>query len=138
VLTTLLEEHIAFHGVPSQPEQVRQFLLDRIRYNQSFLFLALTPDEHAVGFAQIYPIFTSLGLAQVYILNDMYVVEGSRGLGVGTALLKAVQDFAKGCGVAKLRLTTTVDNVFAQRVYEKAGWKQTNEYLLYEYTTSDL
>ncbi|MFZ4708403.1 MAG: hypothetical protein ACOYMH_00990 [Zwartia sp.] len=62
--------------------------------------------------------FTSLGLAQVSILRDMYVVAASCGLSVGSAMLKVAQDFAIGCGVTSLRLITPVNTLAAQRVYE--------------------
>jgi len=62
--------------------------------------------------------FTSLGLAQVSILRDMYVVAASCGLSAGSAILKVVQDFAIGCGVTRLPLITTVNTLAAQRVYQ--------------------
>jgi len=64
--------------------------------------------------------FTSLGLAQVSILREMYAVAASCGLSVGSAMLKVVQDFAIGCGVTRLHLTTTINTLAAQRVYEQA------------------
>ena len=51
----------------------------------------------------------------------------SRGLGVGSAMLKAVQNFAIGCGLTRLRLTTAVDNLAVQRVYEQAGRKKSTK-----------
>jgi hypothetical protein len=65
--------------------------------------------------------FTSLGLAKVSILREIYVVAASCGLCVGSAMLKVVQDFAIGCGVTRLRLTTTVNTLAAQRVYEQVS-----------------
>ena len=97
------------------------------------MFLAVDSEERALGYAQVYPSYSSVSLVQVFILNDMFVESNSRGLGVGSALLVAVENYAKKCGVSKLRLSTTVDNHSAQRVYEKNGWKRSDEYYFYEY-----
>ena len=133
ILSCLLHKYRIFHGGKGQVEDARRFLLERIRNNQSYLFLAVDSEERALGYAQVYPSYSSVSLVQVFILNDMFVESNSRGLGVGSALLVAVENYAKKCGVSKLRLSTTVDNHSAQRVYEKNGWKRSDEYYFYEY-----
>src|SRR5207249_756646 len=132
VLTVLFEEYRVFYDAARQPEQARAFLVDRIRYNQSFLLLAEEGDGRPVGFVQIYPTFTSVGLAQVLILNDLFVDHCYRGRGVASELLTAAVDFARRSGALKMRLSTAVVNHAAQRVYAHAGWRQSQEYLTYE------
>jgi ribosomal protein S18 acetylase RimI-like enzyme len=137
ILTPLFEDYRAFYRAPRRPAESRAFLRDRIRYNQSSLFLAEESDGRAAGFAQVYPTFTSVGLAQLLVLNDLYVVPASRRCGVAQALLDAVRDFGQRCGATKLRLSTAVDNHAAQRVYERAGWRQSNEFIIYDISTLD-
>lgn len=79
VLAPLFEEYRAFYGASAIAAGTRQFLLDRFRFNQSTVFPASDSLHTAVGFAQVYPFFTSVGLAQVLVLNDLFVAESRRG-----------------------------------------------------------
>lgn len=133
-LLPLFEGYRAFYGASADAAGARRFLLERFRFNQSIVFLAEHPQHGAVGFAQLYPFFSSVGLAQVFVLNDLFVVEAHRGAGVGERLLNAVREHAQACGAAKLRLSTAVTNQRAQGVYERAGWKREESFYTYELT----
>lgn len=47
----------------------------------------------------------------------------SKGGGVGSALLEAVTNAARGAGCARLVLTTSNDNLDAMRLYQRRGWR---------------
>jgi ribosomal protein S18 acetylase RimI-like enzyme len=48
--------------------------------------------------------------------------------GVGTALMKSVQDIAKAAGCSRIWLITTNDNTHAMRFYEKLGYHRVKIY----------
>ena len=60
---------------------------------------------------------------RIFILNDLYVRESYRHFGYGTLLLDSTIIFAKKEKVDFLKLETAKDNIIAQSVYEKNGWK---------------
>lgn len=111
----------AFYGPPANAAGTWQFLLDRFKFNQSTVFLAEDSLHTAVGFAQLYPFFTSVGLAQVLVLNDLFVAESHRGTGAVTQLMESIRTHEQSCGAANLRLSTAVTNQRAERVYERAA-----------------
>jgi GNAT superfamily N-acetyltransferase len=78
----------------------------------------------AVGFTQLYPIFSSVRTARTWLLNDLFVVEGARRGGVARALLDAAAAFARAQGAAGLVLETTRDNGPARALYRAAGWHE--------------
>lgn len=126
-LTTLFSEYRMFYGQADEPEQCRKFLVDRFARNESVVFLAMVDDSYA-GFTQLYPSFTSVGLKEIWILNDLYVNERFRRQGVAQGLIEAVLRFSKETNRKKVVLSTAQNNYNAQRLYEKLGFTRDNFY----------
>ncbi|HEY0625538.1 MAG TPA: GNAT family N-acetyltransferase [Allosphingosinicella sp.] len=127
-LAPLFDGYRQFYGKTSDLPLARQFLLERFQHSQSVLFVAEAEGE-AVGFTQLYPSFSSVRAARIYILNDLFVAPAHRKAGAAAALLDAAAAFVKTMGAAGLNLSTAVDNVRAQRLYESVGWvRETNFY----------
>jgi len=59
----------------------------------------------------------------VALLEDVIVLPGRRGRGVGTALLRHVVDEARKQGVLRVTLLTDGQNERAQRLYSKLGFE---------------
>ncbi|MFS4506352.1 GNAT family N-acetyltransferase [Clavibacter sp. Sh2141] len=57
-------------------------------------------------------------------LKRMYVVPAARGTGVATALLRALEDAARGLGVVDLVLETGDAQPDAMRFYSREGWTE--------------
>lgn len=129
-IADLFNEYRQFQGRASDLSACRAFLHDRFDHAESTVFLA-TVDDRPVGFAQLYPSFSSTALARVFILNDLYVTESARRLGVGAAMLKAVEDYAWSHGACRVSLNVVQGNVSAQMLYEARGWAQDQEFFMY-------
>lgn len=63
-------------------------------------------------------------------LDDLFIRAPFRGAGLGTAALKEVRAFCAENGVRALHLETGRDNVAAQALYRRAGFKVTDRQLL--------
>ena len=127
----LFDGYRQFYRQTSEPDRIRRFLLDRFEHNQSVIFIAWK-SEIAVGFAQLYPSFSSGALARIYILNDLFVDPGARQGGAGTAVLQAASDYGRRVGALRLVLSTELTNTVAQSLYEKLGWKRNTEFCTYQ------
>ena len=130
VVVPLFDAYRSFYGRPSDPARARAFLAERFQHHESIIFLALD-ESGAVGFTQLYPVFSSVSCTRKYLLNDLFVVPAARHGGAGRALLVAAADFARAQGAASLSLSTGVANAAAQRLYESLGW--TRDESFYEY-----
>ena len=97
----------------------------------SVIFLAITNSE-AIGFVQLYPIFSSVQLKDAWLLNDLYVTDNARNKGVAEALLQQAKQFGEETTAAYIMLQTGSDNYKAQSVYEKNGWIKLPDFF-YEY-----
>lgn len=129
-LLPLFAGYLRFYGKPVDEARIAAFLGERLRGNQSVVFMAWR-GERAVGFVQLYPAFASLSLAPSWILNDLFVLPDARGLGAGRGLMAAAQQLAKETGAAELFLQTARDNTTAQRLYESLGWVRDDAFLVY-------
>ena len=129
ILAPLFNSYRVFYEQESNLAISEKFLRNRISNNESIIFLAFSMGK-AVGFSQLYPIFSSVSLEKYYVLNDLYVKKEDRRKGVGGALLAICQKFIEQNNLKGLSLETAIDNP-AQKIYERKGWVSTNSEKLY-------
>ena len=132
VLAPLFDGYRRFYGRPADVAAAQTFLRERFDRGESVIFLAHAAGEPA-GFTQLYPSFSSVSLARVFILNDLFVVPERRRTGVGSQLLRAATEHARALGAVRVSLNTDIQNTSAQAVYEARGWKRDREYFAYHF-----
>ena len=129
-IVPLFDAYRQLYGKPADLEGARNFLAERTARSESVLFLA-SEGDHAVGFAQLYPSFSSLSMKRTWVLNDLFVSESARGRGIGTALLRECERLAVETGAAGLALETMKGNLTPQRLYESRRWKRDDVFFRY-------
>ena len=130
VIADLFNEYRQFQGKATDLSACRAFLHDRFNHGESTVFIGTVGDQ-PVGFAPLYPSFSSTALARVFILNDLFVSHTGRRCGVVSALLKAVEDYAWSLGACRVSLNVAQGNGSAQELYEAAQWVRDAEFFLY-------
>lgn len=131
-IAVLLDAYRQFYGAASDLETAKAFLAERLKNEDSVLLLALDGTD-CLGFTQLYPSYSSVSLARIYILNDLYVADSARRKGVGRELLKAAVEHARMLGALRLELSTAKTNYAAQTLYEEQSWVRDEEYFVYRY-----
>lgn len=138
LLAPLFVKYREFYGMLSYPESSRKFLEKRLRRKESVIYLALADEEDCLlGFCQLYPSFSSLSLKRVWILNDIYVAEEARRQLVADHLLQHAKQMARETHAVRMRVSTSVDNEVAQKVYESIGFREDQEFKNYTLPISD-
>lgn len=127
----LFDAYRQFYRQPPDLERAREFLAERFRHHESVIFLAFDGGGAAVGFTQLYRLFSSVSATRKYLLNDLYVVAAARRSGAARQLIEAATAFARANGAASMSLSTAVDNRPAQQLYESLGWERDTGF--YEY-----
>jgi GNAT superfamily N-acetyltransferase len=130
-LVPLFDAYRQFYKQASDLEGARAYLLDRLSHGEATVFIAYD-GTRAVGFTLLYDTFTSVAMKPLCILNDLYTIPEARGKGTATALIARACEHAVAKGSFRLRLRTAQDNVTAQRVYEKLGFKRDEIYFTYD------
>jgi ribosomal protein S18 acetylase RimI-like enzyme len=131
-LVLLFDGYRQFYRRPSDVSAAREFLRARFNHGESTLFIAHEGDT-PVGFTQLYPSFSSISLARVFVLNDLFVHEQARRKGVASKLMSAATDFAKSLGAVRVSLSTATSNETAQALYQSAGWKRDEQFFVYHF-----
>src|SRR5580698_216453 len=106
------------------------FLSQRITKNESVIFLAFE-EQNAIGFTQLYPLFSSTRMKRLWLLNDLFVNENFRKRGIAEALIHEAEKLAKETGAAGIQLETAIDNFSAQRLYERLNFVRETEFYTY-------
>ena len=131
LIAPLFDAYRQFYKAPSDVEASHQFIFERLTKDESVIFLAME-DERVLGFIQLYPLFASVALQSLWLLNDLFVVESARKQGVGETLIKHAEQFADETGSRGLFLRTATDNFAAQKLYEKCGWVRDETFYRYD------
>jgi ribosomal protein S18 acetylase RimI-like enzyme len=122
-IAPLFDAYRRFYAQAGDLERARSWLQARLERDESVVLLAES-DGRPCGFTQLYPMFSSVRTARLWILNDLYVDRDSRRQGVARALLDAAAGFARQDGAAGLMLETGRDNAPARALYRAAGWQE--------------
>ena len=132
-LAPLFDGYRQFYQQASDLALARQFLRDRLRLQQSVIFLAESKASPStvLGFVQMFPLFSSTRAARTWLLNDLFVAPAARAQGVARSLMEFAARWAKEDGAVALSLSTAHDNISAQRLYEKLGWTRDLEFREY-------
>ncbi|MDH7463385.1 GNAT family N-acetyltransferase [Chitinophagaceae bacterium 26-R-25] len=123
----LFDQYRIFYKQTSDIPKAKEFLKERIEKEESAILVAFVNDE-AVGFTQLYPIFSSVSMRRAWLLNDLFVKPSARKTGVGNQLLNAAKDFGAETNAKWLILETSEDNFTAQSVYEGNGWQKSSSF----------
>jgi GNAT superfamily N-acetyltransferase len=132
-IAELFDAYRQFYGQAPDPDGARAFLRERLQAADSVLLIA-ERDRRFLGFAQLYPSFSSTAMKRVWILNDLFVAPTYRRGGVGRALLVAAEDFARATVARGLALATQKTNATAKALYEGRGWKLDDAFDHYDRT----
>ena len=132
-ITVLFDLYRQFYEQTSDTDSAKKFLEERIRKNESVIFLAMENNDNnsGIGFVQLYPAFSSVSMKRIWILNDLYVSEDHRKKGVAEALIMASKELAEQTNAKGLVIETHNSNHSAQKLYDKIGFKKDNEHFYY-------
>ena len=120
----LFDAYRQFYGQAPDQSAATGFIAERLTNADSVIFLARNEVGESMGFAQLYPAFSSVAMRRMWYLNDLFVAESARQQGVARALLKRVASFAKETDALTVKLATAVSNHPAKSLYESEGYQK--------------
>ena len=146
VLVSLFDGYRVFYRQPSDYESARSFLKKRLQHKDSVIYIAfakpvlsaveVADSNIAVGFTQLYPIFSSVSMEPMYLLNDLFIDLDFRGQSIGQALIDTVKALCRDEHQKGIVIQTETTNP-AQHLYERLGFKKDPD-LHYFWATSKL
>jgi len=128
----LFDAYRQFYGLAPDLALSRRFIAERLERDESIVLLAQAAEGASLGFVQMYPTFSSLRAARVFVLYDLFVAPAARRHGVARKLMEASAAQARAAGAVALTLQTARTNHAAQRLYESLGWHRDEAFYEYE------
>lgn len=123
-LVSLFEQYRAFYKADEDYEAAYSFIKERITEDDAVIFIALDFNKKGMGFVQLYPAFSSVGMKKLWLLNDLFVDNKYRKLGLAKQLMDMAKQHAVKSQSQGLKLATQVENLAAKSLYEKLGYKK--------------
>jgi ribosomal protein S18 acetylase RimI-like enzyme len=132
-LVKLFEEYRQFYQQEAKPGEAATFLKERLQARDSVFYLVMDEHGNAVGFTQLYPYFTSVGMKRLWLLNDLYVQMAARGKGYARHLINHAKELVHRTGAGGLTLSTAKTNAIGNSLYPQVGFVQDEEYNYYQW-----
>jgi len=122
-----------FYKYESNLIESTNYIKDRIKNNESIIFIAINDANKAIGFVQLYETFGSLDLGKIIILYDLYVKEDHRKNNIGRQLMIKSHEYAKKINAKRIQLSTAIDNYIGQSLYESLGYVKDDDFYTYDF-----
>ncbi len=132
-LSQLFNAYRVFYKKTSDIPGAKEFLKDRMANNESVIYVAENESKELIGFAQLYPLFSSTRMKRLWLLNDLYVDKDQRGQGIGIMFIKFAKDLCRKTKSCGLILETEKSNVEGNHLYPKTGFVLNSEYNHYSW-----
>jgi len=128
--STPCAELVTILGYPTRPEQMRERLAQILSLEQSMTLVAEASDGNLLGLVggTIGRYYEKDGLYAR--LNILVVSERSHGLGVGSALLTSIEEWAKSQNAQDIVVNSGNHRHGAHRFYESIGYSATGVRLI--------
>jgi GNAT superfamily N-acetyltransferase len=127
-IAPLFDAYRQFYGKKTDLRAAEDFLRTRLVNGDGAVLIARVEQASAsepgavVAFAQLYRSFSSVSLATIFVLNDLFVAPEWRSRGVGRRILAAAAEFAAHARAARIEIATRVTNHGARKLYESQGF----------------
>ena len=122
-LLPLMRGYADFYEVSPTDEQLlslsRALIADPA--HEGMQFIARDGAGHAIGFATVFWLWSTLSASRVGLMNDLFVAPEGRGSGAADALIERCRAACRERGAARLTWQTAKDNARAQAVYDRIG-----------------
>jgi GNAT superfamily N-acetyltransferase len=122
-LLPLMRGYADFYEVAPSDEQLLSLSRALISGPESegVQFIARDGAGHAIGFATVFWLWSTLSAARVGLMNDLFVAPEARGSGAADALIERCRVACRERGAMRLTWQTAKDNARAQAVYDRVG-----------------
>jgi GNAT superfamily N-acetyltransferase len=128
-LATLFNGYRVFYRQESDILAAKEFLKARLENGDSIIYIAFI-DDVAVGFTQLYPLFSSVSMEPMYILNDLYIDSNHRSKNIGTSLIDKAKSLCEEKKYKGLIIQTETTNP-AQHLYQRLGFVKDQDLMFF-------
>ena len=133
LVVDLFDKYRVFYEKVSDKQSAKNFISERLKLNDSQIFVAEIDNLELVGFVQLFPIFSSTKMQRLWLLNDLFVAKEHRGKGISKKLIESSKELCKQTNACGLILETAKTNFVGNQLYPKVGLLLDNEHNYYSW-----
>ena len=132
-LVEMFNEYRMFYRKAPDAAGAKRFLSERMRQNESVIYVAIAENNRAVGFVQLYPLFSSTRMKKWWLLNDLFVKAEWRDKGIGKLLIERCKVLAMQTKAGGLSLETEQNNLPGNHLYPQCGFELDTSHNFYSW-----
>ncbi len=132
-LAELFDGYRVFYKKDSNLNGAKDFLGERIRNEDSKIYVCEINEGKLVGFVQLYPLFSSTRMQKLWLLNDLFVKPEFRGKRISIKLINRAKKLVKDSAACAMFLETGKSNLIGNNLYPKTGFKLNQSSNFYEW-----
>jgi ribosomal protein S18 acetylase RimI-like enzyme len=133
-IAPLFDAYRQFYGAAPNLRGASTFIAARLERDESVILLAralrrASEPSSVVGFAQLYPSFSSVSLGPIIVLNDLFVLPSWRRSSVARSLIAQTARHGERVGAIRIHLSTQLTNAPARRLYQSLDFIADQEFV---------
>lgn len=121
-LVLLFDGYRVFYRKESDVDQATIFLNKRLQEKDSQIFICENKEGTLTGFVQLYPLFSSIRMKKLWLLNDLFVDPKYRGNGISKMLIERSKQLVKETSACGMFLETEKSNTIGNNLYPDTGF----------------
>lgn len=125
-IARLFDDYRVWYRKNSDLSGAEQFIKHRLLQNDSVIYVS-EGNGLLNGFTQLYPLFSSVKMSKIWLLNDLFVQPEYRGKGISRALIDAAKQYCIETSAAGLMLETEKTNIIGNQLYPATGFELIEE-----------
>ena len=132
-ISFLFDNYRIFYRKETDIKSAKNFLKARLSKNDSEIYVAENAEHQLVGFVQLYPLFSSVRMKKLWLLNDLFVNYDYRKQGISLGLIDKAKELVEKSGACGMYLETEKSNMVGNNLYPKAGFELNTDSNFYEW-----
>ena len=132
-LTDLFNAYRVFYNMNSDKASAEKFISERIKNQDSVIYVAENEKSQLTGFVQLYPIFSSTRMQRLWLLNDLFVDSSRRGKGISKKLIQQAKQLCVESGSCGMILETAKSNHIGNQLYPSTGFERDDNHNYYSW-----
>ena len=130
ILLQFIQEFYPLEHIPFDREAVGAALEDILQDASLGRVWLIQVDEKPIGYVVLTLGYSLEYLGRDAFVDELYIQSGYRRQGIGAHTLKFIEDRCQELGVKALHLEVARENIKAQTLYRKVGYKDHDRYLM--------
>lgn len=119
----LFDAYRVWYRKDSDKPTAEHFLGERLKKGDSVIYACENEEGKLIGFTQLYPIFSSVRMKKMWLLNDLFVHPEFRGKGISKMLLNQAKVLTKETDACGVLLETETTNDIGNKLYPQMGFE---------------